>query len=247
MRWHIFHLGSPHRFKPRPTRVVLGEAIECRWRPRSHHSDPRSRGLEVARGVVCSTSKPGKKKLWSGIGERSGESRFLSERSVEIFLCICLCCTCDTQAVAPVNTCIRPRVYISRIRVFIQPNEIYSTISAFHFVITILRRGEKSGKLAIFTLKFKLFIFRFWEAIWSKHAIKQLNFQLLYLVLETELIIYFRVRVHEIICFALLFVWIYQKATTACLYGRHKPQAAKLCVPSSFQLNVDVMYWLSFP
>ena len=53
-------LRSRHRINPRPTRFVSGMAGECRWRPWRNPADPRSRGQEVARGVLHSSPKPGK-------------------------------------------------------------------------------------------------------------------------------------------------------------------------------------------
>ena len=56
----------------------------------AYNLDPQSRGLAVARGVVCSTSKPRKKRCF-GIGESSGEIEIFTGEIREILICVALC------------------------------------------------------------------------------------------------------------------------------------------------------------
>ena len=53
-------LRPRHRLNPRPTRSVSGKGNACRWRPRRHQADPRSRGRELAGGVLRYPLKPAK-------------------------------------------------------------------------------------------------------------------------------------------------------------------------------------------
>ena len=51
-------LRPRHRLNPRPTRSVSGKGNACRWRPRRHQADPRSRGRELAGGVLRYPLRP---------------------------------------------------------------------------------------------------------------------------------------------------------------------------------------------
>ena len=68
-------LQSRHRSNPRPTRSVSGKAGEYRRRSRRYQLDPWSRGREVARGVLRSSLKPGKRPIFC---HRRGIDNFLS-------------------------------------------------------------------------------------------------------------------------------------------------------------------------
>ena len=57
-------LRSRHRINPPPSRFVSGMAGACRWRPRKYQVDPWSRGREVARGVLPSSPKHGKRSIF---------------------------------------------------------------------------------------------------------------------------------------------------------------------------------------